>query len=292
LEGITPIESYHTMPQSARPKTRSARRAFLLSAVLASLVAACAVSQQQEVQMGAKYSTQIARELPLIRDPETLRYIKWLGDSLARTTDDRNLEWHFSIVDSKEVNAFAVPGGWIYVNRGLIERATNMSQLAGVIGHEIGHVTQRHSIKQMQKGQGANVGMTLACILTNVCSNGLGQAGFQVVGGGIFAKFSRSDEAEADREGVRTVIRAGIDPHGIPEMFRILLDERKARPGALDEYFATHPMEEDRIAATNALIAQYPPDLLQGLKMDSPEFQDFKKHLMSLPPSPEPKSKR
>ena len=292
MEGITPIESYHTMPQSARPKTRSARRAFLLSAVLASLVAACAVSQQQEVQMGAKYSTQIARELPLIRDPETLRYIKWLGDSLARTTDDRNLEWHFSIVDSKEVNAFAVPGGWIYVNRGLIERATNMSQLAGVIGHEIGHVTQRHSIKQMQKGQGANVGMTLACILTNVCSNGLGQAGFQVVGGGIFAKFSRSDEAEADREGVRTVIRAGIDPHGIPEMFRILLDERKARPGALDEYFATHPMEEDRIAATNALIAQYPPDLLQGLKMDSPEFQDFKKHLMSLPPSPEPKSKR
>jgi predicted Zn-dependent protease len=167
-----------------------------------------------------------------------------------------------------------------------------MSQLAGVIGHEIGHVTQRHSIKQMQKGQGANIGMTLACILTNVCGNGLAQAGAQVVGGGVFAKFSRNDEAEADQEGVRTVIRAGIDPHGIPEMFRILLDERKARPGAVSEYFATHPMEEDRIAATNALIAHYPSDQLQGLRMDSPEFQDFKKHLMSLPPSPEPKNKR
>jgi predicted Zn-dependent protease len=297
LLGITLIESYHTMPQFACPKTRSARRAFPGSAVLAATLAsalgatlaACAVSQQQEVQMGAKYSTQIAQQLPLIRDPESLRYIKWLGDSLARTTDDRNLEWHFSIVDSKEVNAFAVPGGWIYVNRGLIERATNMSQLAGVIGHEIGHVTQRHSIKQIQKGQGANIGMTLACILTNVCTNGLGQAGFQVVGGGIFAKFSRNDEAEADREGVRTLIRAGIDPHGIPEMFRILLDERKARPGAVDEYFATHPMEEDRIAATNALIAQYPAERLQELMMDSPEFQDFKRHLMGLPPSPETK---
>ncbi len=286
------VESYHTMPQFACPKRHRARRAFLVSAVFASTLAACAVSQQQEVQMGAKYSTQIAQQMPLIRDPEAMRYITWLGDSLARTTDDRHLEWHFTIVDSKKVNAFAVPGGWIYVNRGLIERATNMSQLAGVIGHEIGHVTQRHSIKQMQKGQGANVGMTLACILTNVCSNGLGQAGFQVLGGGVFAHFSRSDESEADREGVRTVIRAGIDPHGIPEMFRILLDERKARPDALDEYFATHPMEEDRIAATNALIAQYPPEQLQGLRMDSPEFQDFKKHLMDLPPSPEPKPKR
>jgi predicted Zn-dependent protease len=273
-------------------KTLRLLRAFLSCAIAACALVACAVSTQKEVQMGTNYAAQIAQQLPLIRDPEALRYITVLGDSLTKVTDQRDLQWHFNIVDSKEVNAFAVPGGYVYVNRGLIERATNMSQLAGVIGHEIGHVTQRHSIKQMQKGQGANIGMTLACILTNVCANGLGQAGFQVVGGGIFAKFSRSDEAEADREGVRTLIRAGIDPHGIPEMFRILLDERKARPGTVDEYFATHPMEEDRIAATNALIAQYPPDLLQGLKMDSPEFQDFKKHLMSLPPSPEPKSKR
>jgi len=284
-------ESYHFIPHFACPKTRGPGRAFPAAAALAlaCTLAGCAVSTQQEVDMGTKYAAQISQQLPLIHDPESLRYVKWLGDSLARTTDDRNLDWHFSIVDAKEVNAFAVPGGWIYVNRGLIERATNMSQLAGVIGHEIGHVTRRHSIRQQQKGQGANVITSLACILTSACSNGLAQAGVQVIGGGVFAKFSRNDEAEADQEGVRTVIRAGIDPHGIPEMFRILLDERKAKPGTLDEYFATHPMEEDRIAATNALIAQYPPEQLEGLRMDSPEFQDFKRHLATLPPSPSPR---
>ena len=277
------------MPQFACPKTLGARFAF--PAALAASLAACGVSTQQEVQMGASYSDQIAKEMPLLRDPEATQYINVLGDSLAKVTDQRDLEWHFTIVDSKEVNAFAVPGGWIYVNRGLIERATSMSQVAGVIGHEIGHVTNRHSIKQMQKAQGANIGVSLACILTRVCNSGLGQTAIDVGGGALFAKFGRNDEAEADAEGVKTMIRAGIDPRGIPEMFRILLDERKDRPAGVDAWFATHPMEEDRIAATNAIIAQYPPAQLQGLTRDSPRFQEFKRHLLSLPPSP-PQKKR
>src|SRR5512140_2290669 len=126
--------------------TRVVRTAAVLPFLFA---AACAVSTQQEVDMGAGYATQIAKELPLVQDPEVNRYITLLGDSLARVADQRNLDWHFTVVDSREVNAFAVPGGYIYVNRGLIERATSMSQVAGVIGHEIGHVTRRHSIKQM-----------------------------------------------------------------------------------------------------------------------------------------------
>src|SRR5260370_22373607 len=108
------------MAQFTCPRTRSARRAFL-ACLPALALAACAVSQQQEVQMGVSYSAEIAKELPLIRDVEATQYINVLGDSLARVTDQRDLEWHFTIVDSKEVNAFAVPGGWIYVNRGLIE---------------------------------------------------------------------------------------------------------------------------------------------------------------------------
>ena len=236
--------------------------------------------------MGANYAAQIEKELPLVRDPEVVRYINVLGDSLASVTDDRSLTWHFSVVDSKDINAFAIPGGYIFVNRGLIERATAMDQVAGVLGHEIGHVTRRHSIKQMQKAQGANLGVTLACALTGVCNNGLANAGIQIAAGGMFAKFSRDDEAEADREGVQTVIRAGIDPTGIPAMFRILLDERKARPGGVDQFFLSHPLEENRIAATQALIATYPPDAVRGLTKDSPNFQAFKKRLQSLPPSP------
>ena len=129
-----------------------------------------------------------------------------LGDSIARLTGPAGpAEWHFYIVDSKEVNAFAVPGGFIYVNRGLIERTQRMDQLAGVLGHEIGHVVRRHSIKQMQQQQGANIGVTLACVLTSVCNSQAGQAAIQVGGTALFAKFSRGDEKEADEEGVKNV---------------------------------------------------------------------------------------
>lgn len=266
------------------PRTRGAPRAFLAGAL--GVLAACSVSTQQEVDIGANYSAEIAKQLPLLRDPEAVQYINVLGDSLAKVTDERNLEWHFTIVDSREVNAFAVPGGYVYVNRGLIERAQNLSQVAGVIGHEIGHITKRHSIKQMQKAQGANVGVSLACILTRICDSGLGQAAIQVGGGAVFAKFSREDESEADEQGVRTLVRAGIDPGGIPEMFRILLDERKDRPGGVEAWFLTHPLAEDRITATNGVIAQYPANQLIGLTKDSPRFQAFRRHLMSLPPSP------
>jgi predicted Zn-dependent protease len=274
-----------------RRRTRGAARAFPLALVLLAAVAACAVSTQQEVQLGNSYAAQIDTALPLVRDVEVNRYIKFLGDSLAKVTDTRGLQWHFSVVDSKEVNAFAVPGGWIYVNRGLIERAQSMSQVAGVLGHEIGHVTRRHSVQQMQQAQGANIGASLLCTLTKVCESGVATAAINVGGSALFAKFSRTDEAQADEEGVNTTIKARIDPNGIPEMFRILLDERKTNPTAVDAFFASHPLEEDRITATRAQIATYPPAQLQGLTRDTPEFQAFKRRVMALPPSPPPKKK-
>jgi len=255
---------------------------FVVVGALA-LVAGCAISTQQEVSMGQQYSQQINSQLPIINDPEVNRYINVLGDSIARVADDRSLDWRFFIVDSKEVNAFAVPGGFVYVNRGLIERATKLDMLAGVLGHEIGHVTQRHSVKQMQKAQGANVGISLACILTGVCNSGVANAAIQVGGSAVFAKFSRTDEAEADKVGVEYVTRAGIDPRGIPEMFHVLLDERKATPGALDAFFQTHPMEESRIAASESEIARIKPAVLNTLTKDSPRYQEFRRRLMALP---------
>ena len=236
--------------------------------------------------MGASYAQQISKELPLIQDAELNRYINVLGDSIARIADTRNLDWQFHIVDSKEVNAFAVPGGYIYVNRGLIERAKTMDQVAGVLGHEIGHVTMRHSIQQMQKSQGANIGITAVCVLTSVCNNQASQAAIGLGANAAFASFSRQDEDEADAEGVKYMIRAGIDPVGIPEMFQILLDERTAKPGTLDVWFRSHPLEESRIAAARERIAKYPPEVLRGLTQDSKNFQAFKARLAALPPSP------
>ena len=240
--------------------------------------------------MGVEYAQQINAQLPIIQDPELNRYVNVLGDSIARLTSRRDLDWHFFIVDAKDVNAFAVPGGFVYVNRGLIARANKMDQLAGVLGHEIGHVVKRHSIDQMQKQQGANIGVTLACVLTRICDSQASQALINVGAGAVFAKFSRQDETEADVEGVKNVVRAGIDPHGVIEMFEILLAERRTRPAGVDAWFLTHPLEEDRIASVQKIIDGYDPTIIRTLTKDSQNFQQFKARLAAMPPSPPTKS--
>jgi predicted Zn-dependent protease len=236
--------------------------------------------------MGAQYAQQINAQLPIVSDAEVNRFINVLGDSIARLSDERSLDWQFRVVDSREVNAFAVPGGFIYVNRGLIERADNLAQLAGVLGHEIAHVTERHSIKQMQKAQGANIGVTLGCVLLRACESQAAQAAINVAGGAVFASFSRSDEAESDAKAVEYVVRANIHPRGIPEMFRTLLDERRSRPSSVEAWFSTHPLEEDRIEHTESLVRRIDPAILDGLTVDTPSFQAFKRRLQALPPPP------
>jgi len=264
------------------------RRSVIGIAITCSVVA-CGISQQQEIQMGQEYAQQINAQLPIMQDPELNRYINVLGDSIARLTSRGDLDWHFFIVDAKEVNAFAVPGGFVYVNRGLIERADQMDELAGVLGHEIGHVVRRHTVKQMEKAQGANIGVTLACVLTSICSSQAAGAAINVAGGALFARFSRQDEAEADQEGVKNTVRAGISPAGMVTMFQKLLEERKSRPGAVESWFLTHPLEEDRINAVQAQINQVPPSTLARLGTDTRNFHSFKARLQSMPPSPPPR---
>lgn len=257
-----------------------------LAATLALGATGCLASTQQEVQMGADYAQQIDQQLPIIRDPEVNRYINVLGDSIARVSDDRNLDWTFEVVDQPDVNAFAVPGGHVYVYRGLIEKVANMSELAGVMGHEIAHVTRRHSVKQMAKGERANVLLAGACIAAPaVCQSGAGSAAIQVGGGALFAKFSRDDETEADKYGVQYVTRAGIDPRGMPAMFRTLLSLRSSNPSAVEGWFSSHPVEEDRIRVTEAEIAKINPTVLRSLTKDSQAFRSFKSRLASLPRS-------
>jgi predicted Zn-dependent protease len=258
-------------------------RAKRFSALLVVFLAACGVSQQQEIEIGQQNVAQINQQLPIVNDPEANRYINVLGDSIARLTDRADLPWTFYIVNSEEINAFALPGGFIYVNRGLIEHAQTMSQLAGAMGHEIGHVVKRHSVKQMNQMNAANIGVGVACVLTSVCNSQIGSAAIQVGGSAVFAKFSRDDEKEADDVGIENVVRAHIHPKGIPEMFQILLDLRQSSPGLVDNWFADHPTEESRIADTQARIAQIDPAILRTLTIDSQAFQNFKARVKSLP---------
>jgi predicted Zn-dependent protease len=259
---------------------------MLAGALLTVTAAGCGVSTQQEVQLGTDYANQINAQLPILQDPEINRYINVLGDSIAHLTGRADLPWQFFIVNAPDVNAFAVPGGYIYVNRGLIERTQSLSQLAGVLGHEIGHVVKRHSIKQMQQQQGAQIGVTLGCVLLNACQSDIAQAGINIAGTAIFAKFSRDDEKEADDVGIQNVVRAGISPKGIPEMFQILLNERQSNPGGVDLWFATHPTEESRIADTQRRIDQIDPAILKSLTYDSPRFHDFKRRVQAQPAPP------
>lgn len=254
-------------------------------------ISACGISTQQEVQMGQQEAAQINQQLPLVRDAEANRYINLLGDQIASKTSRADLDWRFFIVDSKDVNAFAVPGGFVYVNRGLIERTDQMDELAGVLGHEIGHVVLRHTVKQMEQMQGANIGVTLACVLTSICNSQAAQAGINIAGTAVFAKFSRGDEAEADGQAVKNTIAAGIDPHGVVTMFQKLIAERKTRPGAVETFFATHPGEEDRIVTVQQQINQYPAASLRGLTQNTTNYNSFRARIRSLPPSPPPRQR-
>lgn len=264
------------------------RRTFT-TFVLAFAVVGCSISRQQEAEMGRDYAIQINQQLPIVRDAEVNRYINLLGDSIARLTSAPEHNWTFFIVDSPEVNAFAVPGGYIYINRGLIARTDRMDELAGVLGHEIGHVVERHSVDQMEKAQRAELGIGLACVLTSVCGSQAAGTLINVAGTAVFAKFSRGAEIEADDVGLDNVVRAGISPQGMATMFQKLLEERRRRPAGVEAWFATHPLEEDRLQRVQARIAQIPPAQLSRLSRDSQNYQSFKRRLNSLPASPAPR---
>jgi len=250
------------------------------------LVAACGVSQDEEVAIGRENARQIDAQLPLVTDPAATSYVSALGSDIARRTARADLDWQFRIVNSDQVNAFAVPGGFIYVNRGLIERAGTLGELAGVLGHEIAHVTLRHSARQMEEGSKRGVVISLLCTLTSVCESGVGRVAVNAANSALFARHSRHDEAEADSAAIENVIRADIDPDGIPSMFERLLQERRTRPGLVEGWFASQPLEEDRIVRTRALIDRIEPAQLEGLRQDSPDFHAFKARVAALPPPP------
>lgn len=254
----------------------------ILALAAAFALAACAVSDSEEAALGRDYAAQIDSQVPLVRDAAVNAYIDSLGRAIASHTSRRSLQWRFAIVNASEVNAFALPGGYIYVNRGLIERADRMEHLAGVLGHEIGHVVERHSIEQLKKKTRTGVGVSVICNITDLCSSDLSRVVINVAGSALFAKYSRADEAEADSQAVVNVVNAGIDPHGIPELFQVLIAERRRSPNLFDTFFATHPLEESRVERTRALLSALEPRA-NGLATDDPGYHLFKQRLAALP---------
>jgi len=260
----------------------------LLTALAAVLVvAACSTtSQTEEREMGAADAAKVDSQLPLVHDSAINQYINTLGRSLAAHTSRADLDWRFAVVNSPEINAFALPGGFIYVNRGAIEQADRLDQLAGVMGHEVGHVVLRHSVQQMNQMKKDEVGLVMLCTLTHVCRTIGGRVLVGVAAKGKQAHYSQKDEAQADSEGVVNTIRAGIDPEGLPSFFQKLLDKQAQEPTAVEAFFSTHPTDQSRVTATRTLIAQTPDAHNPKLIRDTPEFHAIQERVKQLPPAP------
>lgn len=248
---------------------------------IALAVPGCEVSISQEDEMGDQYAQAIASQVPVIEDSAATAWLTNLGARLTSVADRENRDWHFYLVDDSTVNAFAVPGGHIFVHRGLIETAGSYAELAGVIGHEIAHVTLRHSVDQMRSRTKTGIIVTVFCAIVNICSSTAAQVAIDVGGQALFAKYSRDDEAQSDSAAVGYLLTAGIDPRGIPAMFERLAAVRRADPTALEAWFGSHPLEESRVARTNALISTIGTSRLEGLT-DDPTFPSFKESVRAL----------
>lgn len=269
---------------NATGRARRAAGALLIGGTVAASGCAPAMSTQQEVQLGQQYAAEINRQLPIVQNSQIHGYINQLGEGIARRVDPRGLDYTFYVVNARGVNAFAVPGGYIYVNRGLIERAANESELAGVLAHEIAHVVERHSVEQLQKAQNANLmASVLYGVLLQRPPSGVEQVGLQVGGSAIFAGYSRDAERESDIEGVKYLVATGIDPRGMPSFFHKLMEERQRSPSTVEQWFSTHPLTEERIQLVEQQINAYPASTLNSLRRDSRSFQTFKSRVRSLP---------
>jgi predicted Zn-dependent protease len=214
------------------------------------------MSEAQEIQLGRQADAQVRQEMGLYNDPELQRYIEAVGMKLAKASERPNLPWSFAVVDQPAINAFALPGGFIYLTRGILPFLDDEAQLAGVLGHEIGHVTARHSAQQYTKATSAGIGVTLLSIfvpearpLQGVTETALGL---------LFLKYGRDDELEADRLGVRYTAETGWNPQGVAGMLQTLarLDEASGSRRGVPNWLSTHPAPADRVEELKTVIAQ------------------------------------
>ncbi len=236
------------------------------------------ISLDKEWEMGQELSQEIARQAPLVQDPEVLAYVNEMGRQITGETELADRAWQFHVVANPSINAFAIPGGHIYVHTGLIEAAGNAAELAGVMAHEVAHGTARHATERLTQSYGINA---LLQLVVGGDSGLLERIAADLVGRTTMAKFSRDDEREADRLGVRYMRDAGYRPEAMAAMFEKMLAARKDRPNAVEQFFSTHPLTEERIQAAEDR-AEGLPDDQADLTLRDPAFERVQQRLSQI----------
>ena len=288
-------------PNEENEYMRTTRTALLVVLVFALAITASAertrlkpgwnlFSPQQDIELGRESAQQVEREMPLVHNTRAEAYISALGKRLASfAPGNEGYPFQFKIINDKNINAFALPGGFVYVNRGAIESADNEAQLAGVIGHETGHVVLRHGTNQVSKSYLAQA--PLAILGSVFGSNSLGgivaRLGGNLAITSLMLKYSRTDESQADLIGTQILYDAGYDPNAMVEFFEKIEQESK---GSSVEFFSDHPKPENRISNVQKEIQKL-GGLRPNPKIDSPEFQAIKKILLAMPAPPKTPSR-
>ena len=234
-------------------------------------------SQEKEIALGRQLAMEFEQQAKLVDDPQITEYVNRVGQNLVLHSDAK-IPFTIKVVDDDSVNAFALPGGFFYVNKGLILAADNESELAGVMAHEIAHVAARHAMENQGKMQAINYGLLAAIIF----GGGVAGAVAQNAGGFAqmmsFLKFSRSAEEEADQLGVQYLYAAGYDPTGMATMFEKLNTKNKKKPSTIAKIFASHPQSVERRDTSLALVARFPER--EEYVISTSEFDRTKAYLL------------
>jgi predicted Zn-dependent protease len=237
------------------------------------------VSVEQEIAIGKEANAQVRAEVPELADAPVTAYVRTVARELIRVAPGPKYPYSVSVANYREINAFALPGGPVWINRGVLQATTSESQLAGVLAHEIAHIAQRHAADRLTTAAAANLTLgLLGAFLGNSGGAGAAQMAAGLLANGMMLKFSRDDEAEADRVGLQMLRRAGWDGRGMVELFEILRQEAGRDPLAVEAFFSSHPPPANRIAALQAEARR-----ATGGRRDSPAFQAAKARLRKMP---------
>jgi predicted Zn-dependent protease len=269
---------------AARVSSLAVRLVAAAAAVWVSTAGAGAitlVSVSDEIAIGREAQAQISKGTPQVRDGAVTTYIDRIGRALAARASGPQYPYSFDVANYREVNAFALPGGPVWVHRGAIEVAETEAQLAGVLAHEVAHIAERHAADQLTKSVIANFGLgLLGALLGNSGGATAAQVAAQFAAGGAFLKFSRDDEREADRVGAEIMHRAGWDARGMLEFMQVLNNQARRNPNAVEMFFSTHPSPANRVGLLRDIMPR-----LSGGRRDSAEFRAVKGRLRRMAPA-------